>query len=141
VAHVGQVGRRGRGRSQGWGMCLLCAPGQHCLALVASNPTSLSRWAPTLPHVPRYRKSPPWRGGLLRRRYVSRDIGSRLLVEVSSSATTYPSAPDLASLPRWVLTLPHVSWLRAMPPRGGSFGAAMCPTAPDGPWATEIKKA
>jgi hypothetical protein len=55
----------------------------------------------------------------------------RLLAELSSGAATRSSAPDLAFLPRWAPALPHVPWLRILPPREESSGAATCSSAPD----------
>jgi hypothetical protein len=85
--------------------------------------------------------------------------GSRIPIEVGSGATTcpvarnltfllrwapvlprVPLAPDLTSLSRWAPVLPRISWLRAVPLQGESFGAATCPTTPNGLWTTEIKK-
>jgi hypothetical protein len=83
--------------------------------LVALDLTSLSRWAPVLQRVPRPRTSPSYRGGL-RCCHVSRCLRSRLPAEVSSSATTCPSAPDLVSLLRWAPVLSHVPWFGALPP-------------------------
>jgi hypothetical protein len=62
---------------------------------------------------------------------VSRGPRSHLLAEVSSGAATCSSALDLASLSRWALVLPHVTWLRALPPREENSGAATCSSAPD----------
>jgi hypothetical protein len=62
---------------------------------------------------------------------VARGPESRLLAELSSSAVTRSSAPDLASLPRWAPALPHVPWLRALPPREESSSTTMCSSAPD----------
>jgi hypothetical protein len=62
---------------------------------------------------------------------VARGPGPHLLTELSSSAATRSSAPDLTPLSRWVPALPRVPWLRARPPREESFGAAMCFSAPD----------
>jgi hypothetical protein len=59
---------------------------------------------------------------------------------VSSCTVTCPSAPDFTSLPRWAPALPCVPWLRALPPRLGSSGAATCPTPPSGLWTTGIKR-
>jgi hypothetical protein len=61
---------------------------------------------------------------------VSRGPGPRLLAELSSDAATC-SAPDLASLSRWAPALPRVPWLRALPSREESSGAATCSSAPD----------
>jgi hypothetical protein len=54
-----------------------------------------------------------------------------LLAELSSSAATRSSAPDLTSLPRWAPTLPRIPWLRTLPPREESSGATTCSSAPD----------
>jgi hypothetical protein len=54
--------------------------------VVASNHTSLQRWALEPPHVPR----------------------PRLLAKLSSGDAMCSSASDLASLPRWAPALPHV---------------------------------
>jgi hypothetical protein len=106
---------------------------------VASDHTSLQRWASALPRVPQPQISPPcW--GELRRCHVFRGPGSRLLVEVSSGAATCPSAPDLASLIRWAPTLSRVPQFQALPPREESSGVATYPTAPSGLWTTGIKK-
>jgi hypothetical protein len=63
-----------------------------------------------------------------------------LLAELSSGAATCSLAPDLASLSRWALPLPHVPWLRALPPREESSSAATYPMAPSGLCTTGIKK-
>jgi hypothetical protein len=62
---------------------------------------------------------------------VARGPRSRLLAELSSGVATRFSALDLASLPRWALTLPHVPWLWALPSREESFGAFTCSSASD----------
>jgi hypothetical protein len=66
---------------------------------------------------------------------VARGPGPHLLTELSSGTATRSSAPDLASLPRWASALPHVPWLRALPPREESSGAATYPTTPQ--WAVD----
>jgi hypothetical protein len=58
-------------------------------------------------------------------------FGPHLPAEVSSGAATCPMAPDLTSLPRWALALPHVTWLQALPPREESFGAVTCSSVTD----------
>jgi hypothetical protein len=83
--------------------------------------TFLSRWALILPRVPRSRTSPHCRGGL-RRCHVFRGPEPHLLAEMSSGVATCPSAPDLASLLRWVPMLTSVPWLQVLPPRGESSG-------------------
>jgi hypothetical protein len=60
------------------------------------------------------------------RYHASCSFGPHLPTEVSSDAATCFSAPDLASLSRWVPALPHVPLLQAMPPRDESFGVATC---------------
>jgi hypothetical protein len=76
---------------------------------------SMSRWALALPHILRPWTLPPCRGGL-RCYHVSHGRKPCLLAKVSSSAATCSSPPDLTSLLRWTPALPHVSWLRALPP-------------------------
>jgi hypothetical protein len=71
---------------------------------------------------------------------VSHGPGSCLLAEESCGVATYPSTPDLSSLPRWALALPRGPWLRALLPRGESSDATTSPTAPSGLWTTGIKK-
>jgi hypothetical protein len=97
---------------------------------VPSDHTSLQRWAPEAPRVPRPRTSPPCRAEI-RCRHVSRGPGPRLLTELSSGAATCSLAPDLASLSMWAPALPHIPWLRALPPREESSDAATCSSAPD----------
>jgi hypothetical protein len=60
---------------------------------VASDHTSLQKWAPEPPRVPWPRSSPPFRS-----RHVSHGPGPHLLAEVSSGAATCHVAPALASL-------------------------------------------
>jgi hypothetical protein len=60
--------------------------------VVASNHTSLQRWDPEPPLVPRPRTSPPYRGEL-RCCHVSCGPKPRLLAELSSGAATRPMAP------------------------------------------------
>jgi hypothetical protein len=60
-----------------------------------------------------------------------RDLGPRLIAELSFSATTFSSASDLTSLSRWAPALPRVLWLRVLPPREESSGAVTCSSAPD----------
>jgi hypothetical protein len=62
---------------------------------------------------------------------VTRGPGPHLLAELSSSAATCSSAPDLTSLPRWAPALPRFPWLRALPPIEESSGGAMCSSALD----------
>jgi hypothetical protein len=97
---------------------------------VASDHTSLQRWALEPPRVSRPRTSPPYRGELWCS-HVARGPGHHLLAELSSGAATRSSAPDLASLSRWAPALPRVTWLRALPSREESSGAATCSSAPD----------
>jgi hypothetical protein len=85
--------------------------------------------------------------------------GPHLPAEAGSSATTCPTAPNLASLSGWVLALPHVLYLRASPPGQGGLrccrvshgsrprlttgvgsGAATWPTTLCWPWASDINK-
>jgi hypothetical protein len=101
--------------------------------------TSLPRWAPALPRVPRPQTSPPCQGGFWRC-HVSRGPSPCLLAEMSSSAATCPLALDLAFLPRWAPALPRVPWLRALSPQGESSSATTCPMALGGLWTTGIKK-
>jgi hypothetical protein len=82
------------------------------------------------PRVLQPRTSLSYRGGL-RCSHVSRGPGPRLLSKLSSGAATCSSAPDLTSLPRWAPTLPHVPWLRTLPPREESSSAATCSSALD----------
>jgi hypothetical protein len=83
---------------------------------------------------------------------VSRGPRPRLLVELSSGAATCSSALDLASLLRLAPTLPHVTWLRALPPREENSDAATCfsaldlaslsrwtPALPHGPGLTSLR--
>jgi hypothetical protein len=42
--------------------------------------------------------------------HVSRNIGSILPAEVDSEPTTYPTAPEPTSQPRWAPVSPHVPW-------------------------------
>jgi hypothetical protein len=72
---------------------------------VASDHTSLQRWAPESPCVPRPWTSPPCRGGF-RHCHVSHGSGLCLL-ERRASALSCSSAPDLASLSRWAPALPR----------------------------------
>jgi hypothetical protein len=74
---------------------------------VASDHTSLRRWALEPPRVLQPRTSPPWRGEL-RCCHVSLGPGPRLLAEVSSGATMCPMALGSASL-RGELRCCHVS--------------------------------
>jgi hypothetical protein len=85
---------------------------------VAPDPASLLTWAPALPRVTRPQTSPTDRGRL-RHYHVSRNPGPRLLTEMSSGAATC----------RWALSLPHVTWLWALPPGGGG-----APVLPRFPW-------
>jgi hypothetical protein len=85
--------------------------------VVASDHTSLQRWASELPRVPRPRTSPPCLGEL-RCCHVSCGPGPRLLTESSSGAATCSSAPDLASLPRWAPALPCPMALGSPSPKG-----------------------
>jgi hypothetical protein len=94
---------------------------------IASDHTSLQRWAPEPPRVPQPRTSPPCRGEL-RCCHESCGPGPHFLAELSSGAATCSLALDLTSLPRWALALPRVSWLPALPSREESFGAATYPT-------------
>jgi hypothetical protein len=73
----------------------------------------------------------PAEGGL-RHCHVSCGVEPRLLAEVDSGAATCPLAPDLASLSRWALVLPHVPLLQALPLQGGSSSATTCPMTPVG---------
>jgi hypothetical protein len=91
---------------------------------IASDHTSLQRWALEPPRVPRPRAH-------LRCCHMARGPRPRLLAEFSSGAVTRSSAPDHASLPRWAPALPRVTWLRALPPREESSGAATCSSALD----------
>jgi hypothetical protein len=122
---------------------------------IASDHTSLQRWAPEPPHVPQPRTSPPCCGELWCC-HVAHGPRPHLLAELSSGAATRSSALDLASLPRWALVLPcapqlwtsptcrgglwrcHVAL--ASPPREESSGATMYSMAPSGLWTTGIKK-
>jgi hypothetical protein len=73
----------------------------------------------TLPRVLWLQTSPPSWGGIWHC-HVPYGFGPRLPAEVSSSAATYPMAPDLAFQLRWAMALPCVLWLRTSPPdRGG----------------------
>jgi hypothetical protein len=98
--------------------------------VVASDHTSLQRWALEPPRVPRPRTSPPCRGEP-RCCHVACGLRPHLLAELSSGAVTCSSAPDLASLLRWALALPRVPWLRVLPPRKESSDAITCSSAPD----------
>jgi hypothetical protein len=73
----------------------------------ASNLTSLSRWAPILPHVPRPRTLPPYRGGL-RRCHMSLSSGPHLPNEVGFGAAMCLMAPGSAFL-RGELRCCHMS--------------------------------
>jgi hypothetical protein len=84
-------------------------------ALRLRTSRSLLRWAPMLPRVLGLRTPPPDWGGL-QRCHMSYGFGPRLLAEVGSSTTTCPTALDRPSLLRWAPVLPHVSWLRILPP-------------------------
>jgi hypothetical protein len=53
--------------------------------------------------------------------YISCSFKPHLPTWVGSSAATCPVVPDLASLPRWALALPHVLWLRTSPPCEGGL--------------------
>jgi hypothetical protein len=77
------------------------------LCLMTPNLTSRLRWAPALPRAPRLCTSPPSWGGL-QRCHMSYCSGPHLPTKVGFDAATCPMAPDLASLLRWALTLPHV---------------------------------
>jgi hypothetical protein len=86
---------------------------------IAPDHTSLPRWAPALPYVPRPRTSPLYQGGLWHC-HVSRSPRPHPQTEVGSCATTCPAAPDLSPLPRWALALPRVREPWTSPPcRGG----------------------
>jgi hypothetical protein len=98
---------------------------------IAPDLTSLPMWAPALSRVPRLWTSPPCRGGIWCC-HMSRGPRPHLLADVTSNTAMCPSSLDLASLPRWAPVLPHVPLLWALPPRGGSSSAAMCPIPPAG---------
>jgi hypothetical protein len=83
-----------------------------------------------LPRDTQPRTSSSYRGGL-RCCHVSRGPGPRLLAELRSGAATCSLTQDITSLLRWAPALPHVSWLRALPPKEESSGAATCSSAPD----------
>jgi hypothetical protein len=74
--------------------------------------------------------TPLCRGGI-RCHHVSCGPVPHILAEVSFDAVMCPSALDLASLMRWALVLPRVTWLWALSFWEGSSGAAICPTARD----------
>jgi hypothetical protein len=103
---------------------------------VVLDHTSLQRWAPEPPRVPRPRTSPPCRGGL-RRCHVSH--GSRLCLP-ERRAPTLPRVPQLRTSPpcRGGLRCCHVA--PVSPPREESSGAATYPTALSGLCTREIKK-
>jgi hypothetical protein len=82
---------------------------------VASDHTSLQRWAPEPLHVPHPWTSPPYRGEL-QCCHVTCGPGPRLLVELNFGAVMCSSAPGLTSLSRWAPALPRVPWLRDLPP-------------------------
>jgi hypothetical protein len=75
---------------------------------MASNPASLSRWVPVLPCALWLWTPSPCRGGL-RCCHVSSGSGPHLPIEVGSDAAACPIAMDLASRPRRVPVLSHVS--------------------------------
>jgi hypothetical protein len=97
---------------------------------VAPDLASLLRRAHTLPRVLQPRTSPLYRGGL-RRYHMSCSSRPRLLVEVSSSGTMRPTAPNPAPYQGGIQRC-HLS--RGSGPHllveVGS-GAATCPSAPD----------
>jgi hypothetical protein len=95
---------------------------------IASDHTSLQRWALALPCVPQLRASPLCRGGL-RRCHVSHC--SRLYLP-ERRAPALPRVSQLRTSPpcRGGLRFCHVA--PASPPRAESSGAATYPTAPAG---------
>jgi hypothetical protein len=97
---------------------------------VAPDLASLLRRAHILPRALQPRTSPLYRGGL-RRYHMSCSSESRLLVEVSSSGTMHPTAPNPAPCQGGIR---HCHLSRGSEPHllveVGS-GAATCPSAPD----------
>jgi hypothetical protein len=75
--------------------------------IVALDHTSLQRWTPAPPRVPRSRTSPPCRGEL-RRCHVSLSSGPRFHTEVGSDASTCLMTPVSAS-PRGEFWCCHIS--------------------------------
>jgi hypothetical protein len=81
---------------------------------VAPDLASLIRSASTSPRVSWFRTPSPYKGGS--------DASCVLQLWIlppcreGLRSTTSPTTPDLASQPRWSLWLPHVQWLRILPP-------------------------
>jgi hypothetical protein len=99
--------------------------------------TSLKRWALVLPCVVLPQISPHCRGELWRC-HVSHGPGPHLPAEVGSDAATYPTAPNLASLPRWTPALPCVPRPWDSPPCRGGLRHYHVPHGPKPPLLAEI---
>jgi hypothetical protein len=121
--HISFVSRKGAGHAStcchipcSFRLCLPIEVGSSAAAFPTTpDLVSLPRWALALPCVPRPQTSPPCRGGL-QCCLVSHSPTPRLPIEMGSSIATCPMAPDLASLLRWALALPHVPRCRTSPP-------------------------
>jgi hypothetical protein len=87
---------------------------------IALGPASLSRWALTLPRVPRLRIPLPCQRGL-RRCHVSNGSGPRLLTEMGSGVAECPQILDHASSLGRAPASPRVLWLQTLPLGCGVF--------------------